>query len=219
VALYLALTAPRTLDTLTTEKTVRGVTTEGPLDRYTGGVLFLGSVFSALACVIHKRRTGRTRVLWTTYSVFLLLAAVEEADWLRWILGRDARVGGWPIGSLHDLLEKLNHDLRGESVDYLLSGSAVLVLLALACLITVSILWRISTTDESWDVTLLLLIGLGIFLGGAGLLIDADILPKPRGIDWKAHIEEPLEAIGAVCLLIVSLEVFGRAATSPGRKQ
>jgi hypothetical protein len=128
-------------------------------------------------------------------------------------------VGGWPIGSLHDLLEKLNHDLRGESVDYLLSGSAVLVLLALACLITVSILWRISTTDESWDVTLLLLIGLGIFLGGAGLLIDADILPKPRGIDWKAHIEEPLEAIGAVCLLIVSLEVFGRAATSPGRKQ
>jgi hypothetical protein len=213
VTLYLALSSPRALDTLTSEKTVRGVTTEAPVDRYTGVVLATAAVCSLVAVLLVNRRTGRVSKLWLSYSSLLAVGAFEEADWLRALRGQDVRVAGWPIGSLHDLLEKLNHDLRGESADYVLSSSVVLILLAVTSAIMVWLMWQISTNDELLDMRLLVLISIGVFLGGAGLLIDADILPKPTGIDWKAHIEEPLEAIGAVCLLIVSLEGLGRAAT------
>jgi hypothetical protein len=214
--LYLALASPRTLDMLTSERTVRGVTTEGPVDRYTGLLLASGALCSLMASAVHKRNTGRVKVLWTGYGILLGLFALEEADWLRWLLGRDARVGGWPIGSLHDLLEKLSHDLQSGSPDYVLSAPVVVGFLFITSVVTGTILYRLSRVDEMWDVGLVILVGLGFFLGGAGLLIDADVLPKPVGIDWKAHIEEPLEAIGALCLLIVSLEGVGRAV--PDRK-
>lgn len=216
-SLVLALSSPKTLDTLTSEKVVRGTTVEAPIDRASGLMLFVGAGLSAVAVATIRRRLGRWDGFWAGYGVFLLLAGLEESDWLK-ETGLSPRILGHRIGAFHDLVTKLIAPLRAGTSEYPLAAPLVVLVAGAVVAGLALILWRRFRGAYGLDLGLVFLLGLGILLGSLGVLIDADLLPKPVTIDWKAHLEEPLEAVGAVCLALVALEAAiraGKLGTSP----
>jgi hypothetical protein len=210
VALVLALTSPKLLDTLTTEKTVRGMEVEGPVDRASGYLLFGGALLSTVVAMRTYRQARRLDWFWTGYGGILLLAGLEESDWLKQA-GLSIRFLGHRVSALHDVLTKLVQPLRAGAEDYPLAAPYVVLLSVAVIAASLATLWLAAPRLRRLDVGLLLLIGLGVFFGSLGTLIDADLLPKPVAIDWKAHLEEPLETIGALCLALVSAEGLIRA--------
>jgi hypothetical protein len=215
-SLVVALTSPKMLDALTSEKAVRGSVVEAPIDRAGGLLLFGGSILSGMAVVIVRRRWRRWDGFWLGYAGFMLCAGLEESDWLK-EAGLHPRVLGYRIEAFHDLLTKMVQPYRAGTSDYALAAPVILLAAAVAASAVAVLLWRWATRDGSFDVGLAILIGLGILLGSLGILIDADLLAKPVAIDWKAHLEEPLEAVGAACLALVALEGVIRVSTCARR--
>lgn len=91
----------------------------------------------------------------------------------------------------------------------------MLALLLVATALLGAALWRLMRSVRLLHPGMVMLVGLGLFLASLGMLIDADVLPKPAGIEWKAHLEEPLEAIGALCLALTALESAIAAIVQP----
>jgi len=212
----LASRSPRALDALTAEKTIRGQEVEGPVDTATALVLTGGSAIAGAAFLRIRLQRGQWRWFWLGYAVLLLVCAAEESDWLHVLLNHNADVFGNHIGSLHDLVSKVTSRSRAGAPDYVASAPLIWAGLTLLLMLLGYALWRVqrSTPGLDWDVIGLML--LGVLLGTIGLLIDADVLPKPSGIEWKAHIEEPLEAVGALSLALASMEGFIRIRGESG---
>lgn len=208
--LIMAVSSPKLLDTLTTEKTVRGAEVEGPVDRASGYLLFAGALLSGTVVVSTYRRHRRLDWFWIGYGTILLVAALEESDWLKHA-GLSIKVLGYRVSALHDTLTKVVAPLRAGTSDYPFETTHVLLALAAVSGALTLLLWRFVPRIRHLDLGMVVLIGLGLFFGSLGTLIDADLLPKPAAIDWKAHLEEPLEAVGAVCLMLVGLEGIVRA--------
>jgi hypothetical protein len=196
-SLLLALSSTRTLDALTSEKTVRGSVVEAPVDRASGLVLFGGAALSTIAVLWLRQRRRRWGGFWMGYGLFLLFAGLEELDWLK-ESALNPRLLGHRVEAFHDLLAKLIQPLRAGTSEYPLPAGLVVLAAVVAAGGLVLLFRRWAPRNAGVDVGLLALIGLGVFLGSLGVLIDADLLPKPAAIDWKAHIEEPLEAVGLV---------------------
>jgi hypothetical protein len=187
-----------------------GVTSEGPLDRFTESILLVGAYLSIVAFMLVLRKTGRIDWFCLTYAVFLVLNFLEETDWLTWIIGGlPARtLGSTKIGSLHDFLRKDQGIVRPE---YPLALSVLGLLLVAVVLFTPTFqaIWRRSCL---FDAGTMRLAGLGILLAWLGLMADVGYLPSSAlfGLN-KALLEEPLETIGALCLTLVAAEAACRA--------
>jgi hypothetical protein len=208
--LIVAVSSPKLLDTLTTEKTVRGVEVEGPVDRASGYLLFAGAFLSGTVVASTYRRHRHLAPFWIGYGSILLVAALEESDWLKQA-GVSVSLLGHRVSALHDTLTKVVQPLRAGASDYPFETSHVLLALAAASGALILLLWRFVPRIRHLDLGMGVLIGVGLFFGSLGSFIDADLLPKPAAIDWKAHLEEPIEAVGAVCLVLVSVEGIVRA--------
>ncbi|MCC6419221.1 MAG: hypothetical protein IT429_13380, partial [Gemmataceae bacterium] len=168
-------------------------------------LLFGGAILSGLVVAGALRQRRRPDLFWLLYGGVLLLAALEESDWLKQS-GLTVRILGHRYSALHDVLATGVKPFRAGAVDYPFAATTVVLTTATAAAGVVLLLrWAVSRTRRL-DFGLLALVGLGLFFVSLGTLIDADLLPKPVAIDWKAHLEEPLETVGAVCLALVSLE-------------
>jgi hypothetical protein len=211
-SLVMALTSPKTLDALTAEKRVRGSVVEAPIDRAGGLLLFTGAILSGIAVLSARRRWRRWDGFLLGYTGFMLFAGLEESDWLK-EAGLHPRVLGYRIEAFHDLLTKVVQPFRAGTSEYALAAPVIVLAAVVAAGAVTVLLWRWATRDGLLDVGLAFLIGLGVLLGSLGMLIDADLLAKPVAIDWKAHLEEPLEAVGAACLALVALEGVVRVST------
>ena len=183
----------------------------GPLDLASGWLYFGGAGLTGLAVAIGFRRQRRLGWLWSSYGVILLLAGIEESDWLRGIFGHNVKLAGHNIGALHDLLTQVVAQQRSGSSEYLYTNPQVLGALVLAAGGLALVGWLAVRRDRLLDPGLVLWLVLGAVLSASGGLIDADMLHKPSLIVWKAHIEEPLEFLGACCLAIVAVEVAIRS--------
>jgi hypothetical protein len=215
LTIVLALVSPVTLEWLAADRVVARdqggrmvdpqVVLEGPLDQLTQGILFAGAYLSIVAFVLILRRGRRSEPFWLIYGLALALSGLEEAEWLAWFNGGlPFNVSGLRIGALHDFVHKYILTMRLEH-ELGLPAIPGLVLISIGA--SVAFVWAIRRDIRLLGGGLKLLVVIGALLGSLGIVVDSGYIPLfARFGSMDLLLEEPLEAIGAICLAIVAAE-------------